>query len=116
MTIANTFRRIARVALLVGVLGITACAPSSAADRAPAASYIVVLVGDPPATPDAADRVRATADALVAAHGGVIERVYGTALNGFSARLTPSQAKAFAADARVRYVEPDGVMRTQPKK
>ena len=65
---------------------------------------------------DAADRVRATANALVAAHGGTVERVYGTALNGFAARLTPAQAKAFAADARVRYVEPDAVMRTQPNK
>lgn len=116
MTRSTAFEMILRVVLLFGVLGLGVTPPASAAERAPVASYIVVLVGDPPATPDAADRVRATANALVAAHGGAVERVYGTALNGFAARLTPAQAKAFAADARVRYVEPDAVMRTQPNK
>lgn len=113
---SNLAKRLVGAALLLGVVVVSACAPSSAADRARTAGYIVVLVGDPPATPDATARVRAVADSLVAEHGGTVERVFGTALNGFSARFTPAQAKAVAADGRVRYVEPDGEMRTQPRK
>jgi hypothetical protein len=116
MGITNVATRLLAAALLLAVIAVSACTSSSAADRAQATGYIVVLVGDPPATPDAAARVRVVADSLVAQHGGTVERVFGTALNGFSARLTPAQAKAVAGDKRVRYVEPDGEMRTQPRK
>jgi len=104
------------LALLAGAPGLGALPPASAAETPGVATYIVVLAGEPPKTADAAERVRAVAAALIAEHGGSVERVYGSALNGFSARLTAAQAKAIGADKRVRYVEADSEMRTQSGK
>jgi hypothetical protein len=77
------------------------------------AGYIVVLKGDPSLGPDASGRVRRVADELLAMHGGQLNRIFGSALYGFSAVLTASQRDAIAADPRVSYVEADGTMRTQ---
>ena len=77
------------------------------------AGYIVVLKGDPSLGPDASGRVRRVADELLAMHGGQLNRIFGSALYGFSAVLTASQRDAIAADPRVSFVEADGTMRTQ---
>lgn len=77
------------------------------------AGYIVVLKGDPPAGPEGSQQVRRVAAELLTVHGGSLDRVFGTALNGFSAQLTVAQRDAIAADPRVSYVEADGMVRTQ---
>jgi len=74
-----------------------------------AGSYIVVLKGKA--------GVGTAAKSLTAAHGGKVRHVYGHALNGYSAQLAESEAKALAADPAVAYVAQDRVVRadtTQP--
>lgn len=70
-------------------------------------SYIVVLkdsaVGGRAGTRQAA--VAGTATALAARYGASLDKVYGEALNGFSARLPERAAKRLAADPAVAYVE-----------
>jgi serine protease len=89
----------------------TAAGEVRTAQGSAAGSYIVVFE---------ADAVRSTAEArsqrplvavaareLARAHGGDVTFVYQHALKGFAARLSPGEAAALAADARVAYVEPD---------
>ncbi|MFU8873390.1 S8 family serine peptidase [Micromonospora sp. SL4-19] len=63
--------------------------------------YIVVLK-DRKASPS---KVRASATALAGAHGGSVRRVFGKALNGYSAAMSKRQAERLAADPDVAYVE-----------
>jgi hypothetical protein len=67
--------------------------------------YIVVLRDGP-------GNARATAQQLVAAHGGDLGYVYEYALRGFSARLTPQAVSALARNPNVLHIEPDQVMHT----
>ncbi len=56
------------------------------------------------------DLVKAEAVSLVAAYnieGVAVERTYGTALRGFSAKLSEEEANLLAKDERVKYIMPD---------
>ncbi|MEV4624960.1 S8 family peptidase [Micromonospora sp. NPDC049523] len=67
-------------------------------------SYIVVLDGKP----GTADAARAgSALSRAAALGVTVEHRYDAALNGFSARLTPTQVAALRDDPAVAYLAPD---------
>jgi subtilisin family serine protease len=70
-------------------------------------SYIVVLkdtaVGGRAGTRQAA--VASSATTLADRYGATVGHVYGTALNGFEARLSEKAAKRLAADPAVAYVE-----------
>ena len=50
------------------------------------------------------------ADRRAKAHGAKLERVFEYALKGFSARMTPQQAEALAADPSVLLVEEDQII------
>lgn len=70
-----------------------------AADSANATDgYIVVLKSN-----QALDRGRA--DRLTGRYGGAVDKVYGHAVNGYTATLSNSQAAHLAADPAVEYVE-----------
>ncbi|HVF51202.1 MAG TPA: S8 family serine peptidase, partial [Pyrinomonadaceae bacterium] len=72
--------------------------------------YIVVL--EEWATGPTGDFSQAgeVAEFLTSLHGGKLKHVYKHALNGFAVNLTPEAALALSEDARVAYVEEDGVM------
>lgn len=70
--------------------------------------YIVVLHEDAlPDLPIVGDAIADVADGLTEVYGGVVTLVYGSALNGFVAELTPLQALLLGLDPRVAYVEQD---------
>jgi subtilisin family serine protease len=117
--------RIRRAAPLLALFGLAACGPEAEeATQAPVTlltsrkllksqepvqgEYIVVFKDGP--GPSLAS-VSATASELVQAHGGQVKRTFSRALRGFSARMTEAQARALAADPRVKYIEENGVVR-----
>ncbi|WEV29189.1 S8 family serine peptidase [Streptomyces sp. 71268] len=67
--------------------------------------YIVSLKGATSVSAAAETAVTDQADRLTDRYGGVADRVYTAALRGFSARMTPGQAKRLAADPEVAYVQ-----------
>ncbi|HWS33745.1 MAG TPA: S8 family peptidase [Actinoplanes sp.] len=67
-----------------------------------AGSYVVVLKSD-------VDQARA--DRITKRYGGTVSRVFGHAVEGYSARLTAKQAARLAADPAVASVEADQVVR-----
>ncbi|EWC59142.1 Alkaline serine exoprotease A precursor [Actinokineospora spheciospongiae] len=71
--------------------------------RAVPGSYIVTLK-------DTAGLSAASADSLTKTFGGTVDRVYRSALHGFSAKLSEKQAKRLAADPSVASVEADQVV------
>ncbi len=97
--------------LLLACAAIAACGgddtDGAAADRIHRPSqpvdgqYIVTL----PAT---SGSIPAVADALAQRHGGRVQRVFTSALSGFSIQMSEEQAQALAADPRVVAVEQDG--------
>ncbi|MEO3779205.1 S8 family peptidase [Micromonospora sp. B11E3] len=107
----GVFTASAMAAAMIG--GPASAAPASGeilhADGAAAVpgSYIVVLkdsaVGGRAGTQEAA--VAASARSLAARYNATLGHVYGTALNGFEARLSEQAAKRLAADPSVAYVE-----------
>ncbi|WJK36747.1 S8 family peptidase [Solwaraspora sp. WMMA2065] len=73
-----------------------------------AGSYIVVFTDAAVAARNDAARAVAVADradSLAAQYGGAVNRVFGAAVNGFEARLSPSAARRLAAHSSVAYVE-----------
>jgi subtilisin family serine protease len=84
--------------------------------------YIVVMNDDEPTLQSRdhsarSSRLNAIADEMTRTHGGRKDRVFGRALKGFSADMTPQQARALSRDARVRFIEQDAIIRivaTQP--
>ncbi len=82
-----------------------------------AGQYIVVLRDDAPAVAAAMssgrseDALRDVALRLAARRNGTVGHVYGTALRGFSAKMTEADARALAADPSVAFVEQDQVVR-----
>ena len=94
-----------RLCLLVAVsLAVLAVVPAVGAAAAPPRDqYIVVLKGDA----DAGQVARDHRDR----HGVAIVHVYGSALNGYAARIAAARLDALRADRRVAYVERDGEVR-----
>ena len=85
------------------VLGLLAAVLSPAASAAADGSYIVVLKGKTSAREHAArNAVRA-------------KRVFGAALNGYTADLSRGRLKRLKADPRVAYVVPDRQVRLDGK-
>ncbi|WBB94946.1 S8 family peptidase [Solwaraspora sp. WMMA2080] len=73
-----------------------------------AGSYIVVFTDAAVAARNDAARAVAVADradSLAGQYGGAVNRVFGAAVNGFEARLSPSAARRLAAHSSVAYVE-----------
>jgi len=98
------FKTTARIALVLAVAGtLLAAFGASATTAADRASYIVVLK-DSVANPAAVASEHATR------FGGSVTHVYSHALKGYSLTLPAAAAPGIAADPRVSYVEPDGVV------
>ncbi|MBF5033382.1 MULTISPECIES: S8 family peptidase [Micromonospora] len=79
-------------------------------------SYVVVLKGDAVGTANtlaARTAVPDRAAGLAKRYGGNVGTVWSSALTGYSAKMTPAQARRLAADPSVAYVEQDRVMTTQ---
>src|SRR5215212_8300034 len=100
--------RTVAIAFVVGVLAAPAVATAATGVAAP---YIVVFrdgaVMPIGSTNVDRSRVESAASELARSGGFVLNNVYGTALGGFSAGLTPGQRAAVAADPRVASVTPD---------
>jgi len=79
---------------------------ADAAEKVPN-SYVVKLKD----TPASVSATEATANAVAARNGGGVDRVFGSALRGFTVKLSERQAKRLAADPAVEYVEQDQVFR-----
>ncbi|MDT7787165.1 MAG: hypothetical protein QOF58_5584 [Pseudonocardiales bacterium] len=77
---------------------------ADAAEKVPN-SYIVKLKD----THASVLATKATANAVAARNGGGVDRVFGSALRGFTVKLSERQAKRLAADPAVEYVEQDQV-------
>lgn len=77
---------------------------ADAAEKVPN-SYVVKLKD----TPASMSATEATANAVAARNGGGVDRVFGSALRGFTVKLSERQAKRLAADPAVEYVEQDQV-------
>ncbi|MFF7250263.1 S8 family peptidase [Embleya sp. NPDC008237] len=67
--------------------------------------YIVVLREGAHTAADAHER----SAALAGSYGGRVRQTYGSALSGYAADMSESQARRVAADPRVAFVEQDGV-------
>ena len=80
---------------------------ADAAEKVPN-SYVVKLKD----TPASVHATEATANAVAARNGGGVDRVFGSALRGFTVKLSERQAKRLAADPAVEYVEQDQVFHT----
>src|SRR5919204_4645154 len=95
-----TARLVLALAVAAAALATLGAASPGASDRA---SYIVVLkssVANP----------AAVAQEQAALFGGTVTHVYTHALKGYSATIPTDAAARIAADPRVSYVEPDGVV------
>ncbi len=79
---------------------------ADAAEKVPN-SYVVRLKD----THAAVSATEATANAVAARNGGGVDRVFGSALRGFTVKLSERQARRLAADPAVEYVEQDQVFR-----
>ncbi|SBT53581.1 S8 family peptidase [Micromonospora auratinigra] len=79
-------------------------------------SYLVVLKTDAVGAADslaARAAVPTRAAGLSKRYGGAVGTVWSAALTGYSARMSPAQARRLAADPSVAYVEQDRVVRAQ---
>ncbi|MFE5332458.1 S8 family peptidase [Embleya sp. NPDC056575] len=79
--------------------------PIVAAARPIPGRYIVVLREGAHGAADAHER----SVAVAGSYGGRVRQVYGSALSGYAADMSESQARRVAADPRVAFVEQDGV-------
>lgn len=73
--------------------------------------YIISLKGNGSLS---ASEVKRKARELTGERGGTVKRTFHTALNGFVANASRSQARRLAADPSVAYVEQDAVMKAAP--
>ncbi|NES28322.1 S8 family serine peptidase [Micromonospora terminaliae] len=79
-------------------------------------SYLVVLKGDAVGAANSLTARTAVPDraaGLAKRYGGSVGTVWSAALTGYSAKLSPAQARRLAADPAVAYVEQDRVVTTQ---
>ncbi|MEV0676217.1 S8 family peptidase [Actinosynnema sp. NPDC050436] len=95
----------------VGAIALALVAPP-----AQAAEGTVLSAGTAEAIPNSylvklKDFSTTSADSLAARFGGRVDRIFSTALNGFSATLSERAAKRLAADPAVDYVEQNQVVR-----
>jgi aqualysin 1 len=88
-----------RLLLAAVVLGVALAVAGGAQARVVPGQYIVVLKED--------SRSAVVANAHARSAGARILAVYGAALKGYTARLTPAQLAAVSADPRVAFVEAD---------
>ena len=88
-----------RLLLVATVLGVALAVAGGAQARVVPGQYIVVLKSD--------TRSAVVANAHARSAGARILAVYGAALKGYAARLTPAQLTAVRADPRVAFVEAD---------
>ncbi len=88
-----------RLLLVAAVLGVALAVAGGAQARVIPGQYIVVLKAD--------SRSVVVANAHARSAGARILAVYGAALKGYTARLTPAQLAAVRADPRVAFVEAD---------
>ena len=88
-----------RLLLVATVLGVALAVAGGAQARVVPGQYIVVLKSD--------TRSAVVANAHARSAGARILAVYGAALKGYAARLTPAQLAAVRADPRVAFVEAD---------
>jgi subtilisin family serine protease len=72
--------------------------------------YIVVLDVDAAGREGNLSAVTAATDDLAFRSGAEVTHVFGHAINGFSARMSDTQAMALADDPQVRFVEEDSMM------
>jgi subtilisin family serine protease len=72
--------------------------------------YIVVLDMDAAGREGNFSAAKSVADELAFAWGGELTNVYAHAINGFSVRMSETQAMALADDPRVKFVEEDSLM------
>jgi len=72
--------------------------------------WIVVLNDEAAGPRGPSSRAAAIAAGLTRAYGGAVRRVYTHALNGFSVEVPDGVARAISLDARVAFVEQDGVV------
>ncbi|RZQ60134.1 S8 family serine peptidase [Amycolatopsis suaedae] len=91
-------RRKRALGAAVAAVAVTALAAPTAAAQAPS-GYIVLLDG----------AVSAAAGTLAERYGADLGHTYDTAVRGFSATMTESQARRMAADPAVALVERDGI-------
>ena len=121
MTHRHHRHRLAAAALLAAAVATWSALSGGAASAAPAEgqilyadsaaaikdSYIVALKSG----------VTTSAGTLTARYGGTVGHTYSAALRGFSAKMTAQQARRFAADPAVDFVQQDRVVKlaaTQP--
>lgn len=52
----------------------------------------------------------AVAEELAIVYGGTIDKIFRHAINGYSVEMSPKEADELSRDARVKYVEEDGVV------
>ena len=88
-----------RLLLVAAVLGVALAVAGGAQARVVPGQYIVVLKSDA--------RSAVVANAHARSAGARILAVYGAALKGYAAHLTPAQLAAVRADPRVAFVEAD---------
>ena len=88
-----------RLLLVAAVLGVALAVAGGAQARVVPGQYIVVLKAD--------TRSAVVANAHARSAGARVLAVYGAALKGYAARLTPAQLAAVRADPRVAFVEAD---------
>src|SRR5512133_3407543 len=90
----------------LALAGLAIAAEGGAANSPSAGSYIVVFKSNAVQGPAVAFAARQ----IASAHSASVNFVYSHALDGFSARMSPTAAAAVARDPRVAYVEPDQVL------
>ncbi len=88
-----------RLLLVAAVLGVALAVAGGAQARVVPGQYIVVLKAD--------TRSAVVANAHARSAGARVLAVYGAALKGYAARLTPAQLATVRADPRVAFVEAD---------
>lgn len=105
MTRAKQTRRAMTVtALSLLLAGTVLAAPGGAAEQT-TSPYIVVCQ-------DSVERPQAVAREHARTHRAEVSFTYGSALEGYSARLDRRAYAEIVSDPRVAYVEPDGVVQT----
>ncbi|XVV06243.1 S8 family peptidase [Actinosynnema sp. CA-248983] len=100
----------------IATVGVSAAVAAVTATPVQAAEGAILAAGSPDAIPNSyivtlKDFSTADANSLAARFGGRVDRIFSTALNGFSATMSERAARRLAADPAVERVEQDQVVR-----